>query len=295
MNLSSRAALLATFALWTHFAAGQSPTVPASAASPRAATPGTVATPTSSGETQPEEVNVASSARGAKAGGAKADDLLALIDESNGTSASLQPNLPTGASVTTIDLADSTDVTRVALEIGTQKGKLQLFAVDAEGNLAAVTDPARGGRLLSEFTLDGSRSMVSADLGNLSVKTLAVVWIPETPGTSLTVANVGVFTRTPPPAAAIQSTAATSSPVASAMVASQGNAAATPAPAATTAAAPAATATATPPPAASGTGQSASATAAQNSSSSAVTRTAATPAAQTTATALPPQTRPVSY
>ncbi|MBI5689056.1 MAG: hypothetical protein HZC55_03080, partial [Verrucomicrobia bacterium] len=164
--------------------------------------------PTNAGVTadaaQPEEVNVASSARGATAAGAGGgtSDLLALIDESNGTAAALTPDQKTGNSVTTINLADTTDVTRVALEVGDQRGQLRVYAVDA----GAATDfrvALDSAKLVSSFSLDGSRNTVTADLGNTPVKTLALVWVPDTPGTSLSVSNVAVFTRTPPPAAAL--------------------------------------------------------------------------------------------
>jgi hypothetical protein len=185
--------------------ASAAPIQAAASADPASKAPATRGQATPKGEVaaeaQPEEINVAATSRGASATANGATDLLALLDESNGTAASLAPNQPSGTSVTTINLADATDVARIALEVGNQKGRLQIFAVSPDGGATAASDPTISGKLISEFVLDGSHPTLSANLGNLAVKTLALVWIPDTPGQPLTVSNVGVFTRNPPAAA----------------------------------------------------------------------------------------------
>lgn len=155
----------------------------------------------------PTEVNVATTVRGATITGGESSNLLALLDNNSETTASLVPDAGTGTSVTTITLADTTDVSRLSLAVGQQKGQLSVYAIDpAAGGTAA--NAAQSGRLVSAFTLDGSTSTVAANLGGTSVQTLVLVWQPATPGGALTVSNIGIFTPAPPAAAALRAAGA---------------------------------------------------------------------------------------
>lgn len=210
------------------------------------------------------EVNLAVSQLGAKAQGAGQDGLGAILAGQGSAGAALAPNSGNGSSVTTIQLGSATELSRVALKVGNQKGRLRILVQDAEGD-------ANSGKVVSELVLDGTQPTVSASVNNITARAITVVWIPDTPGQPLTVSDVGVFAvanRLPPAvvAAAAQVPAASNSPLAINLPS-----AVTTAPAPTPTPAPAPVVAPTPAPA-----------------------QTVTQVTQTTATVLPPQTRPLS-
>lgn len=159
---------------------------------------------------QVEEVNVAAVARGARVAGGEKDtsNLLAMIDQTQGKPALLSPNGTSGASVSVIDLAAATEVSRIAFQVGTQKGRLRVVALEDE---KAVEEAQQAGvakgKLISEFVLDGTQNNLSLTLEKLTMKSVAVVWIPDSPGQPLAVSAVGIFTRSPPAEAALKTSA----------------------------------------------------------------------------------------
>ncbi len=217
-------------------------------------------------------VNVATASFGAKGEGVGQK----LVEGGDGTLAAGAAGQP---AFTVINLAGEVEMNRVALEVGNQKGKLRVVALKDDG-----TPDLSSGRVITEFELDGSKNTVSADVSDVKVKRVAIVWVPETPNQPLQLTNVGLFTSKPEPIAqlpevrAIQQAAPPPAP------------APTPAPAAAPTPAPA-----TPAPAAApSTGGSGAPAAGSTSSSSApVSTPAATPAAPTPA-ATPAATPPAA-
>lgn len=242
---------------------------------------------TSTGATQ--LVNVASSGLGAKGVGVGQD----LVDGSQAALASKTGNQP---AFTVINLAGEVEMNKVSLDVGKQKGKLRIVALKDDG-----APDLSSGKVVTEFSLDGNTTTVSADVNDVKAKRVAIVWVPDTPGQQLTMSNVGIFTSKPeaitslPEVKAImQTAAATPAPVAATSAAATAAAAPapTPAPAAATPApaAPATTATASAPAA---TGNSGSAASGSGSSSSAAgAARPATVAAAPVSNFAPPATVP---
>ena len=213
-------------------------------------------------------VNVASSGLGAKGIGVGQD----LVAGSTAALATTSGNQP---AFTVINLAGEVEMNKVSLDVGKQKGKLKIIALKDDG-----TPDLSSGKVITEFTLDGNTTTVSADVNDVKAKRVAIVWVPETPGQQLTMSNVGIFTSKPeaitslPEVKAImQTAAATPAPVAATSAA----ATAAPAPAAA-AAAPAATAAA-PAPAATGNSGAAAAGTGTSSNAAGAARPAATSSA----------------
>ena len=213
-------------------------------------------------------VNVASAGLGAKGIGVGQD----LVAGSQAALATTTGNQP---AFTVINLAGEVEMNKVSLDVGKQKGKLKIVALKDDG-----TPDLSSGKVITEFTLDGNTTTVSADVNDVKAKRVAIVWVPETPGQQLTMSNVGIFTSKPeaitslPEVKAImQTAAATPAPVAATSAA----ATAAPAPAAA-AAAPAATAAA-PAPAATGNSGAAAAGTGTSSNAAGAARPAATPPA----------------
>jgi hypothetical protein len=149
---------------------------------------------------QPKEVNVATISRGASiVSDSLGNDLIGLIDNTAGKSATMVPDKGASAAICRINLAALTDVTRVALQVGNQKGTLRIVALNGSGDVSDPDKALATGKVLSSLRLDGKNTDLSIDLGSASVKNVAVIWIPDVPGQALTVTNVGLFTRNPPP------------------------------------------------------------------------------------------------
>ena len=213
-------------------------------------------------------VNVASSGLGAKGIGVGQD----LVAGSTAALATTSGNQP---AFTVINLAGEVEMNKVSLDVGKQKGKLKIIALKDDG-----TPDFSSGKVITEFTLDGNTTTVSADVNDVKAKRVAIVWVPETAGQQLVMSNVGIFTSKPeaitslPEVKAImQTAAATPAPVAATSAA----ATAAPAPAAA-AAAPAATAAA-PAPAATGNSGAAAAGTGTSSNAAGAARPAATSSA----------------
>lgn len=232
-------------------------------------------------------VNVASAGLGAKGIGVGQD----LVAGSQAALATTTGNQP---AFTVINLAGEVEMNKVSLDVGKQKGKLKIVALKDDG-----TPDLSSGKVITEFTLDGNTTTVSADVNDVKAKRVAIVWVPETPGQQLTMSNVGIFTSKPeaitslPEVKAImQAAAATPAPVAATSAA----ATAAPAPAAA-AAAPAATAAA-PAPAATGNSGAAAAGTGTSSNAAGAARPAATSSAPVTnfvpASSVPPPILPQS-
>ena len=230
-------------------------------------------------------VNVASSGLGAKGIGVGQD----LVAGSQAALATTTGNQP---AFTVINLAGEVEMNKVSLDVGKQKGKLKIVALKDDG-----TPDLSSGKVITEFTLDGNTTTVSADVNDVKAKRVAIVWVPETPGQQLVMSNVGIFTSKPeaitslPEVKAImQTAAATPAPVAATSAA----ATAAPAPAAA-AAAPATTAPATTAaaaaPAATGNSGAAAAGTGTSSNAAGAARPAATPPAPAP-TAAPASTVP---
>ena len=207
-------------------------------------------------------VNVATASFGAKGLGVAEK----LVGGEQGTLAAAAAGQ---TAFTVINLAGEVEMNRVALEVGQQKGKIRIVALKDDG-----TPDLSSGRVITEFELDGSKPTVSADVSDVKVKRVAIVWVPENPGQPLTLTNVGLFTSKPEPilqvpeVRALQQAAAAAAPA--------------PAPAAQAAAAPA-------PAAAGGSGAASSSSAAAASPSTATT---AAPVAAPTPVATPPAPAP---
>lgn len=188
-------------------------------------------------------VNVATASFGAKGQGVGEK----LVEGEGGTLAAAASGQ---AAFTVINLAGEVEMNRVALEVGQQKGKIRIVALKDDG-----TPDLSSGRVITEFELDGSKPTVSADVSDVKVKRVAIVWVPDNPGQPLTLSNVGLFTSKPEPilqvpeVRALQQAAAAAAPAPAPAPAAQ--AAAAPAPAApasssAAAASPATTTTAAP-------------------------------------------------
>lgn len=188
-------------------------------------------------------VNVATASFGAKGQGVGEK----LVEGEGGTLAAAASGQ---AAFTVINLAGEVEMNRVALEVGQQKGKIRIVALKDDG-----TPDLSSGRVITEFELDGSKPTVSADVSDVKVKRVAIVWVPDNPGQPLTLSNVGLFTSKPEPilqvpeVRALQQAAAVAAPAPAPAPAAQ--AAAAPAPAApasssAAAASPATTTTAAP-------------------------------------------------
>lgn len=139
--------------------------------------------PTATGANQ--LVNVATSAFGAKGLGAGQN----LVQGEEGKLASTGAAQP---AFTVINLAGEIEMSKVSLEVGNQKGKLKVVALKDDG-----TPDLKSGRVVTEFTLDGSTSTVSADVSGVKVQRVAIVWEPESPGQPLSLTKVGLFTSKP--------------------------------------------------------------------------------------------------
>ena len=139
--------------------------------------------PTATGANQ--LVNVATSAFGAKGLGAGQN----LVQGEEGKLASTGAAQP---AFTVINLAGEIEMSKVSLEVGNQKGKLKVVALNDDG-----TPDLKSGRVVTEFTLDGSTSTVSADVSGVKVQRVAIVWEPESPGQPLNLTKVGLFTSKP--------------------------------------------------------------------------------------------------
>jgi hypothetical protein len=209
-------------------------------------------------------VNVATASFGAKGQGVGEK----LVEGEGGTLAAAASGQ---AAFTVINLAGEVEMNRVALDVGQQKGKIRIVALKDDG-----TPDLSSGRVITEFELDGSKPTVSADVSDVKVKRVAIVWVPDNPGQPLTLSNVGLFTSKPEPilqvpeVRALQQAAAVAAP------------APAPAPAAQAAAAPA-------PAASGGTGAATSSSAA---AASPATNTTAAPVAAPTPVATPPAPAP---
>ena len=204
-------------------------------------------------------VNVATASFGAKGQGVGEK----LVEGEGGTLAAAASGQ---AAFTVINLAGEVEMNRVALDVGQQKGKIRIVALKDDG-----TPDLSSGRVITEFELDGSKPTVSADVSDVKVKRVAIVWVPDNPGQPLTLSNVGLFTSKPEPILQVPEVRALQ----------QAAAAAAPAPA------PAAqAATAAPAPAAAGGSGAASSSSAAAASPS--TATTAAPAAAPTPVATPP-------
>lgn len=209
-------------------------------------------------------VNVATASLGAKGQGVGEK----LVEGEGGTLAAAASGQ---AAFTVINLAGEVEMNRVALDVGQQKGKIRIVALKDDG-----TPDLSSGRVITEFELDGSKPTVSADVSDVKVKRVAIVWVPDNPGQPLTLSNVGLFTSKPEPilqvpeVRALQQAAAVAAP------------APAPAPAAQAAAAPA-------PAASGGTGAATSSSAA---AASPATTTTAAPVAAPTPVATPPAPAP---
>lgn len=188
-------------------------------------------------------VNVATASFGAKGQGVGEK----LVEGEGGTLAAAASGQ---AAFTVINLAGEVEMNRVALDVGQQKGKIRIVALKDDG-----TPDLSSGRVITEFELDGSKPTVSADVSDVKVKRVAIVWVPDNPGQPLTLSNVGLFTSKPEPilqvpeVRALQQAAAAAAPAPAPAPAAQ--AAAAPAPAApasssAAAASPATTTTAAP-------------------------------------------------
>lgn len=194
-------------------------------------------------------VNVATASFGAKGQGVGEK----LVEGEGGTLAAAASGQ---AAFTVINLAGEVEMNRVALEVGQQKGKIRIVALKDDG-----TPDLSSGRVITEFELDGSKPTVSADVSDVKVKRVAIVWVPDNPGQPLTLSNVGLFTSKPEPilqvpevralqqAAAAAAAAPAPAPAAQAAAAPASSSAAAASPATTTTAAPVAAPTpvATPP------------------------------------------------
>lgn len=234
-------------------------------------------------------VNVATAAFGAKGTGVGEN----LVQGEKGSLASAGAAQP---AFTVINLAGEVEMNRVALEVGNQKGKLRVVALKDDG-----TPDLSSGRVITEFNLDGNAKTVSADVNDVKVKRVAIVWVPDAPGQVLTLNNVGLFTSKPevitslPEVRAIAQSAPAAAPATAAA-----SAASTTAPAAAPATAPAAPASSgNSGAAAGGAGNSSSAAAAATPPVTSPTSTAAgaaTPAnpGQTTAAPVQPLSTPAA-
>lgn len=203
-------------------------------------------------------VNVATASFGAKGQGVGEK----LVEGEGGTLAAAASGQ---AAFTVINLAGEVEMNRVALEVGQQKGKIRIVALKDDG-----TPDLSSGRVITEFELDGSKPTVSADVSDVKVKRVAIVWVPDNPGQPLTLSNVGLFTSKPEPILQVPEVRALQ----------QAAAAAAPAPAP----APAAQAVAAPAPAAPASSSAAAA--------SPATTTTAAPVAAPTPVATPPAPAP---
>lgn len=184
-------------------------------------------------------VNVATASFGAKGQGVGEK----LVEGEGGTLAAAASGQ---AAFTVINLAGEVEMNRVALEVGQQKGKIRIVALKDDG-----TPDLSSGRVITEFELDGSKPTVSADVSDVKVKRVAIVWVPDNPGQPLTLSNVGLFTSKPEPILQVPEVRALQQAAAAAAPAPAAQAAAAPAPAATAsssaaAASPATTTTAAP-------------------------------------------------
>lgn len=183
-------------------------------------------------------VNVATASFGAKGQGVGEK----LVEGEGGTLAAAASGQ---AAFTVINLAGEVEMNRVALEVGQQKGKIRIVALKDDG-----TPDLSSGRVITEFELDGSKPTVSADVSDVKVKRVAIVWVPDNPGQPLTLSNVGLFTSKPEPilqvpeVRALQQAAAAAAPAPAPAPAAQ--AAAAPASSSAAAASPATTTTAAP-------------------------------------------------
>ena len=184
-------------------------------------------------------VNVATASFGAKGQGVGEK----LVEGEGGTLAAAASGQ---AAFTVINLAGEVEMNRVALDVGQQKGKIRIVALKDDG-----TPDLSSGRVITEFELDGSKPTVSADVSDVKVKRVAIVWVPDNPGQPLTLSNVGLFTSKPEPILQVPEVRALQQAAAAAAPAPAAQAAAAPAPAATAsssaaAASPATTTTAAP-------------------------------------------------
>lgn len=184
-------------------------------------------------------VNVATASFGAKGQGVGEK----LVEGEGGTLAAAASGQ---AAFTVINLAGEVEMNRVALEVGQQKGKIRIVALKDDG-----TPDLSSGRVITEFELDGSKPTVSADVSDVKVKRVAIVWVPDNPGQPLTLSNVGLFTSKPEPILQVPEVRALQQAAAAAAPAPAAQAAAAPAPAApasssAAAASPATTTTAAP-------------------------------------------------
>lgn len=249
------------------------------------------------------EVNMAVLQMGAVAKGADTSGMQQVLAGQKEAFATLAPNPGSGASVSVIQLGNATELARVALKVGRQRGKLQILVQDADVASPTAADGTVVGRVVGEFELDGTKPIISAPVNNVTARSVTVVWIPEVAGQPLIVNDVGVFAvanRLPPAVAAVvaQTPAATNSALANPVQAAP--AAPTPAPA-TPAPAPSAPATSVAEkPAATPTPVAATPTPAPAATPAPVVTPTPTPTPvipvtpPTTAVALPPQTRPLS-
>lgn len=143
-----------------------------------------------------EEVNVGSFSLGARpvevAGTAAGLDQ--VLAGTAGALAQLQPGA-NGTAATVIDLSGQADLSRVALEVGNVKGRLVLMALNEDGDMVDLSTPDGSKYLISDQTLDGSKSTISVDVSQLKAKSVMIYWVPDTPGESLPISKFGIFTK----------------------------------------------------------------------------------------------------
>ena len=151
-----------------------------------------------------EETNVATTAMGANGLGVQGDavGLASVLAEEDGASAQLVP-ASGGAATTVIDLAGSVSLTRVLLEVGKTPGRLVIVGMSETGEQVDLTSEEGVKKLIADRKLDGTESVVALDVSQLTVKAVMIYWVPDEPGTPLTLNKVGIFTKdavTPAPA-----------------------------------------------------------------------------------------------
>jgi hypothetical protein len=186
--------VLTVQAVTVSFVAAQTSSDPSSGTDPNQTEGSTAATS--------EETNVATTAMGANGLEVQGDaiGLASVLAEEDGASAQLVP-AAAGAATTVIDLASSVTLTRVLLEVGETPGRLVIVGMSETGEQVDLSTEEGVSKLIADRKLDGSESIISLDVSQLTVKAVMIYWVPDEPGTPLTLNKVGIFTKdvvTPP-------------------------------------------------------------------------------------------------
>jgi len=156
-----------------------------------------VAPPTAEGSSAAaaEERNIglsSSGAAGVEVSGSTSG-LTGLLAEQPDARAQMTPDA-SGSAVIVINLAGEVNLSRIQLDIAPARGRLVIVGMGENGEQVDLSTPDGVKNLVADRQLDGSDTALALDASQLTVKALMIVWIPEEPGTPLTLTKFGAFT-----------------------------------------------------------------------------------------------------